>query len=66
MPLSQSIFNTFFRSNGMMLATIFGAAFGFQVIMDNTADKVWHDINRGRLWVDIKHKYIKKEEEDEE
>jgi hypothetical protein len=55
--------------------------------MDNTADKVWHDVNRGvslgsspsslchsgrnltdiqRLWVDIKHKYIKKDEEEDD
>ncbi|CAG7976012.1 unnamed protein product [Penicillium nalgiovense] len=33
---------------------------------DITSNKVWDSWNQGRQWKDIKHRYMVKEEEDDE
>ncbi|KAE9962906.1 hypothetical protein BLS_009903 [Venturia inaequalis] len=63
--LSSTIYNTFFRSNGIMLSTVFVSAFAIQMAFDQSSEKIWDSINRGRQWKDIKAKYVQAAEEEE-
>ncbi|KAH8762502.1 ubiquinol-cytochrome C reductase [Diaporthe sp. PMI_573] len=60
-----TIYNVLFRSNYAMLATVFAGAFGFQMAYDVSTTKFWDNMNRGRQWKDIKHKYLEGAEEEE-
>ncbi|KAF2417646.1 ubiquinol-cytochrome C reductase [Tothia fuscella] len=65
--LSSGIYNTFFRSNFIMLSTVFAGAFGVQMAFDTASTKVWDQVNAGRQWKDIKAQYVQAaEEEDDE
>lgn len=76
--------STFFRSNGIMLSTVFVSAFAIQMYVqgsgtgrnwttgltchrafDQSSEKIWDSINRGRQWKDIKAKYVQAAEEEE-
>ncbi|KAF1810908.1 ubiquinol-cytochrome C reductase [Eremomyces bilateralis CBS 781.70] len=63
MALSQTLYNTFFRSNATMLGLVFGTAFGGSLLFNGTSDRIWDSINQGRQWKDIKHKYVDAAEE---
>ncbi|KAL1966302.1 hypothetical protein VTN77DRAFT_4655 [Rasamsonia byssochlamydoides] len=63
--LSQLIYQTFIQRNAVFLTTIFASAFAFEIAFDTASNKIWDSINRGRQWKDIRHKYIKKDEEEE-
>ncbi|THC97743.1 hypothetical protein EYZ11_002790 [Aspergillus tanneri] len=54
------------RRNAVFLTTIFASAFAFEIAFDSASNKVWDSLNRGRQWKDIKHRYIVKEEEDDD
>ncbi|KAH7035156.1 cytochrome b-c1 complex subunit 9 [Microdochium trichocladiopsis] len=56
---------TFFRRNWQMLGLVFGSAFVFEIAYDNGMNKVWDNLNRGRQWKDIRHKYVEAAEEEE-
>ncbi|KAF1967520.1 putative ubiquinol-cytochrome C reductase complex, subunit X [Bimuria novae-zelandiae CBS 107.79] len=58
------LYNSIFRRNTTMLATVFAGAFAMQLAFDTGSDRVWDSINRGRQWKDIKYKYIQKAEDD--
>ncbi|CAI7631888.1 unnamed protein product [Penicillium discolor] len=69
------VFRTFIRKNTVLLTTAFAGAFAFELTLttqcqnsafDITSNKVWDSWNQGRQWKDIKHRYIVKEEEDDE
>ncbi|KIW05448.1 uncharacterized protein PV09_03337 [Verruconis gallopava] len=62
--LSSTIYNTFFRSNAVMLCTVFTSAFAIQIAFDAGSTKVWDSINKGRQWKDIKQRYMTQEEEE--
>jgi ubiquinol-cytochrome c reductase subunit 9 len=47
-----------------MIGTVFAGAFAFEIGYNSVMDKVWDNINRGRQWKDIRHRYI--EDADEE
>ncbi|RKU42729.1 hypothetical protein DL546_004444 [Coniochaeta pulveracea] len=53
-----TVYNLFFRRNYAMLATVFTTAFAWEMLYDNTMNKVWDNINKGRQWKDIRQKYI--------
>ncbi|KAK3329377.1 ubiquinol-cytochrome C reductase [Apodospora peruviana] len=52
------LYNTFFKKNYMMLGVVFAGAFGFEMWYNSVMDKIWETNNRGRLWKDIRHKYV--------
>ncbi|KAL2012044.1 hypothetical protein VTN00DRAFT_4762 [Thermoascus crustaceus] len=56
---------TFFRKNATFLTTVFAGAFFAEIAWDNVTDKIWDQMNQGRQWKDIRHKYIQKAEEEE-
>jgi ubiquinol-cytochrome c reductase subunit 9 len=53
-----------FRKNYFMLASVFAAGFAFEVSYNKAMDKVWDNMNRGRQWKDIRHKYIEAEDDE--
>jgi len=63
--IAGGLYNTFFRSNAVMLCTVFTSAFGIQMAFDTASNKVWDNINKGRQWKDIKSKYVQAAEEEE-
>ncbi|KAF9243364.1 hypothetical protein DTO013E5_7897 [Penicillium roqueforti] len=60
------IYSTFIRKNTVLLTTAFAGAFAFELTFDIASNKVWDTWNHGRQWKDIKHRYMVKEEEDDE
>ncbi|KAK3394481.1 ubiquinol-cytochrome C reductase, partial [Podospora didyma] len=54
-----------FRRNYTMLGVVFAGAFGFEMFYNTSMDKVWDNINRGRQWKDIRHKYVADAEEED-
>ncbi|OGE51586.1 hypothetical protein PENARI_c013G00020 [Penicillium arizonense] len=58
--------STFIRKNTVLLTTAFAGAFAFELGFDITSNKIWDSWNQGRQWKDIKHRYMVKEEEDDE
>jgi len=61
--MAGAIYNTLFRRNWTMLGAVFAGGFAFEMFYNSTMDKVWDNINRGRQWKDIRHKYAEAEEE---
>ncbi|KAF3051359.1 hypothetical protein E8E11_010080 [Didymella keratinophila] len=53
------------RSNITLLGTVFVSAFGMQLAFDQGSERIWNNINKGRQWKDIKHKYVEAAEDDE-
>ncbi|KAF2083418.1 ubiquinol-cytochrome C reductase [Saccharata proteae CBS 121410] len=64
--ISSTIYNTILRSNAVFIGTVFIGAFGTQLAFDSTSEKIWDSLNKGRQWKDIKHKYMEKEDDDDE
>ncbi|GAB7348366.1 hypothetical protein MBLNU459_g6805t1 [Dothideomycetes sp. NU459] len=52
-----------FRRNTIFLGTVFASAFALEIVWDNTANKVWDSVNRGRQWKDIKQRYLESDDE---
>ncbi|KAJ5549905.1 hypothetical protein N7461_004603 [Penicillium sp. DV-2018c] len=74
-PELFAVFRTFIRKNTVLLTTAFAGAFAFELGLtiqirysgfDTTCNKIWDSWNQGRQWKDIKHRYMVKEEEDDE
>ncbi|KAF2101463.1 ubiquinol-cytochrome C reductase [Rhizodiscina lignyota] len=65
MGVYSGLYNTFFRQNTTMLATVFLGAFGLQLAFDSGSTLIWNNINKGRQWQDIKAKYVQNAEEEE-
>ncbi|OQE75650.1 hypothetical protein PENNAL_c0071G10513 [Penicillium nalgiovense] len=65
-PYLHCYVQTFIRKNTVLLTTAFAGAFAFELAFDITSNKVWDSWNQGRQWKDIKHRYMVKEEEDDE
>ncbi|KAK9859418.1 hypothetical protein MYU51_013371 [Penicillium brevicompactum] len=59
-------YSTFIRKNTVLLTTAFAGAFAFELAFDIGSNKIWDSWNQGRQWKDIKHRYMVKEEEDDE
>ncbi|KAK1834872.1 cytochrome b-c1 complex subunit 9 [Podospora conica] len=62
---NSSTYNFLFRKNWVFVGTVFAGAFGFEIFYNSTMNKVWDNLNRGRQWKDIRHKYAEAEESDE-
>ncbi|KAK1149152.1 qcr9 subunit 9 of the ubiquinol cytochrome-c reductase complex [Aspergillus melleus] len=54
------------RRNAVFLTTIFASAFAFEIAFDSASNSIWDTINRGRQWKDIKHRYMVKDEEEDD
>ncbi|KAK6464225.1 putative subunit of the ubiquinol-cytochrome c reductase complex [Scheffersomyces coipomensis] len=64
----MSFITQFFQRNSIYVATIFGGAFAFQTFFDVTVTKWYENHNKGKLWKDVKVKFLEGagEEEDDE
>ncbi|RPA73943.1 ubiquinol-cytochrome C reductase [Ascobolus immersus RN42] len=62
MSIAKGIYNTLFRRNFVFVGTVFTAAFAFEMAFDSYTDKLWDNLNKGRQWKDIRHKYVEDEE----
>ncbi|KAF9449885.1 putative QCR9-ubiquinol--cytochrome-c reductase subunit 9 [Macrolepiota fuliginosa MF-IS2] len=63
MSLSTGIYNTLFKRNSVFVGTIFAGAFLFGVGFDTATTTFWERWNKGKLWKDIRHKYVTDAEE---
>lgn len=59
--LGRSIYSTLIKRNSVFLGTVFFTAFAFEMAYDTATSAIWDQLNRGRQWKDIKHKYIEDE-----
>ncbi|KAI8098899.1 cytochrome b-c1 complex subunit 9 [Halteromyces radiatus] len=55
--LARGVYNTFFKKNSAYVTTIFASAIAFEVVFDSASSRIWDNINKGKQWKDIKHKY---------
>ncbi|KAI7870975.1 cytochrome b-c1 complex subunit 9 [Spinellus fusiger] len=55
--ITRTIYNTIFKKNSVFVSAIFVGAIGFEMGFDTLSDKIWDNINQGKQWKDIKHKY---------
>ncbi|KAK9463346.1 ubiquinol-cytochrome C reductase [Lipomyces oligophaga] len=65
MAISTTIYNIFFRRNSIMVGSAFAGAFAFEMAFDTVTNKYWEAHNQGKLWKDIKYKYVTKDEDEE-
>ncbi|KAG0231764.1 hypothetical protein BGW41_002116 [Actinomortierella wolfii] len=50
-------YNAIVKRNSVFLTTIFVGAFAFEMAFDTLSDRIWDNLNKGRQWKDIAHKY---------
>ncbi|CAK9785738.1 unnamed protein product [Cutaneotrichosporon oleaginosum] len=62
MSFSNAIYNVLFRRNSVMVPAVFASAFAFSLSYDTVTSAWWDKHNKGKLWKDIRHKYIEEEE----
>jgi len=51
-------FLNLYKRNSVFLATVFFGAYGFSVLYTEATEKWWEYHNRGKLWKDIRDKYV--------
>jgi len=61
MALTNFFYKTIFRRNYAMVGTVFAGAFAFEMAFDTISDRIWDNLNKGRQWKDIRHRYIQDE-----
>ncbi|TGZ83004.1 ubiquinol-cytochrome C reductase [Ascodesmis nigricans] len=61
MTITNSIYNVLFRRNYVFVGAVFASAFAFEMGFDTISDKVWDNLNKGRQWKDIRHRYVEEE-----
>ncbi|GLH08743.1 Cytochrome b-c1 complex subunit 9 [Gryllus bimaculatus] len=57
MAIANSIYQILFRRTSTFALTIIGGAFFFERAFDLGSEKLFEEINKGKLWKDIKHNY---------
>ncbi|ODV75607.1 ubiquinol--cytochrome-c reductase subunit 9, partial [Cyberlindnera jadinii NRRL Y-1542] len=62
----STIYNTIFKRNSIFVGTIFAGAFVFQPVFDSGVTRWYEYHNRGKLWKDIKGKYVGGGDDEEE
>ncbi|XP_059906148.1 cytochrome b-c1 complex subunit 9 [Gadus macrocephalus] len=62
MALAKTVYSLLFRRTSTFAVTIIVGAVFFERIFDQGGDAVFEQLNRGKLWNHIKHKYEVKEE----
>ncbi|XP_033951709.1 cytochrome b-c1 complex subunit 9 [Gymnodraco acuticeps] len=63
MSLAKSVYNLLFRRTSTFAVTIMVGAVFFERLFDQGGDAIFEELNRGKLWEHIEHKYEIKEEE---
>ncbi|KAI1468885.1 ubiquinol-cytochrome C reductase [Daldinia caldariorum] len=61
MAAARPLYNAIFRTNWQMLGFVFTGAFAFEMLFDTGMNKLWDNLNRGRQWKDIRHRYVQEE-----
>ncbi|KAI0036016.1 ubiquinol-cytochrome C reductase [Vararia minispora EC-137] len=59
---STTLYNTVFKRNSVYVSTIFAGAFAFNMAFDVGIERFWSHWNQGKLWKDIRHKYVEAED----
>ncbi|XP_011306403.1 cytochrome b-c1 complex subunit 9 [Fopius arisanus] len=59
MSLQSFLYNAVFKRTSTFMLAIVGGSFFFERAVDVTADAIFDNYNKGKLWKDIKHKYEK-------
>ncbi|CUM62999.1 uncharacterized protein PRCAT00000560001 [Priceomyces carsonii] len=62
----QSLLTTIFERNSIFVATILGGAFAFEGFFDTAVTSWYENHNRGKLWKDVKSKFLEGGDEDED
>ncbi|CAL8320985.1 unnamed protein product [Lota lota] len=62
MALAKTVYSLLFRRTSTFAVTIMVGAVFFERVFDQGGDAVFEQLNRGKLWDHIKHKYEVKEE----
>ncbi|EJD01016.1 ubiquinol-cytochrome C reductase [Fomitiporia mediterranea MF3/22] len=65
MPISSTLYNTFFRRNSVFVSSVFVGAFAFTMAFDTGINAFWDRWNQGKQWKDIRHKYVQPAEEED-
>ncbi|KAI8081904.1 cytochrome b-c1 complex subunit 9 [Gilbertella persicaria] len=55
--LTRTIYSSIFKKNSVFVTSIFAGALVFEMGFDSATEKIWNNINKGKQWEDIKHKY---------
>ncbi|XXZ99781.1 qcr9 subunit 9 of the ubiquinol cytochrome-c reductase complex [Meyerozyma guilliermondii] len=55
-----------FQRNSIFVATIFAGAFAFESSFDVAVTKWYENHNKGKLWKDVKGKFIEGGDDDDE
>ncbi|KAH8087000.1 ubiquinol-cytochrome C reductase [Filobasidium floriforme] len=63
--MAPLFYNTFVRRNSVFVSSIFLGAFAFSITFDLATTAFWERHNRGKLWKDIRDKYVKTGEEED-
>ncbi|XP_041667380.1 cytochrome b-c1 complex subunit 9 [Cheilinus undulatus] len=64
MALAKSVYNLLFRRTSTFAITIMVGAIFFERMFDQAGDALFEQMNRGKLWKHIQHKYEIKEDEE--
>ncbi|XP_015607795.1 cytochrome b-c1 complex subunit 9 [Cephus cinctus] len=57
MGVSTLLYNAVFKRTSTFAVAILASAFFFERGLDVACDSIFENINKGKLWKDIKHKY---------
>jgi len=61
----QSLYHGLTKRTSTLVLAIGVGAFGFERGFDIGTTWIWENANKGKLWKDIAHKYVMKEEDDD-
>jgi len=64
MGLASMIYNGITRKTSTLFVTIAVGGLFFERALDTTAETIFREVNKGKLWADIKHKYEVEEPEE--
>ncbi|XP_061117241.1 cytochrome b-c1 complex subunit 9 [Conger conger] len=65
MAITGAVYNLLFRRTSTFAITIMVGAVFFERMFDQGGDAIFEEINRGKLWKHIKHRYENTEDADE-
>ncbi|TMS08755.1 cytochrome b-c1 complex subunit 9 [Larimichthys crocea] len=63
MSLTKSVYNLLFRRSSTFAITVIVGAVFFERVFDQGGDAIFEQMNRGKLWKHIQHKYETADEE---
>ncbi|XP_035291559.1 cytochrome b-c1 complex subunit 9-like [Anguilla rostrata] len=65
MAITGAVYNLLFRRTSTFAISIMVGAVVFERMFDQGGDAIFEEMNRGKLWKHIKHRFENKEEDDE-